>query len=73
MLKSRIKIILAEKDLMAKDLAEQMNVTKFVVSNWLNNKSRPSAETLFELAHKLNVKVDDLYEYTPKMNNSFNP
>lgn len=66
MLKSRIKIILAEKDLMAKDLAEQMNVTKFVVSNWLNNKSRPSAETLFELAHKLDVKVDDLYEYTPE-------
>lgn len=65
MLKSRIKIILAEKDLMAKDLAEQMNVTKFVVSNWLNNKSRPSAETLFELAYKLDVKVDDLYEYTP--------
>ncbi|VEI08131.1 helix-turn-helix domain-containing protein [Kurthia zopfii] len=60
MLKSRIKIILAEKDLMAKDLAEQMNVTKFVVSNWLNNKSRPSAYKCYDV-HVQTYSLKDVH------------
>ncbi len=65
MLKSRIKVVLAEKEIKSKDLAEMMDVSKYVVSGWLNNKSRPTADTMFELAYKLGVKVDDLYEYVP--------
>ncbi|AMA62652.1 helix-turn-helix family protein [Kurthia sp. 11kri321] len=64
MLKSRLKIILAEKGLKNKELADLLGTSPTVISNWINGTSYPTAVKLFELAHKLDVKVDDLYEYT---------
>lgn len=66
MLKSRLKIVLAEQNMKSKELANIMGVSAVVVSNWVNSKSHPTTSMLFELAHKLNVKVDDLYEYIPE-------
>lgn len=65
MLKSRLKIILAEKGLKNKELADLLGTSPTVISNWISGNSFPTTVKLFELAHELDVKVDDLYEYTP--------
>lgn len=63
MLKSKFKLVLAEKEIKGKELAEMMGVSPTVVSGWVSGRSFPTTTTLFTIAHKLNVKVDDLYEY----------
>ena len=65
MLKSNLKVILAERDMKGKDLAKILGVSNVIVSKWVTNKSNPTTEKLYEMAHKLGVKVDDLYEYVP--------
>ncbi len=61
MLKSRIGKVIDSKGLKHKWVAEQMGVAPTVLSRWINNRGKPSAERLFKLAHILNCKVDDLY------------
>ena len=65
MLKSNLKVILAERDMKGKDLAKILGVSNVIVSKWVTNKSNPTTEKLYEMAYKLDVKVDDLYEYIP--------
>ncbi|MCS1352425.1 helix-turn-helix transcriptional regulator [Mechercharimyces sp. CAU 1602] len=45
-------------------IAEKLEVSKQQVSLWVTGKSYPRCEKLFELAHLLQCKVDDLYEFT---------
>lgn len=66
MLKSKLKVILAEKGIKNKELADKLGTSPTVVSNWVNGNSFPTTIKLFELAHKLDVKVDELYEYSPE-------
>lgn len=63
MLKSNLKVIFAQKNIKASEVAKALNTTEGVVSKWVTNKNTPTAKTLFELAHLLDVKVDDLYTY----------
>ncbi|MED3562273.1 helix-turn-helix transcriptional regulator [Bacillus xiapuensis] len=63
MLKSKIKIRLAELDIRQQDLSEKLGVTKQTMSLWVNGKSMPTLETAFKIAHLLDCKVDDLYVY----------
>ena len=53
------------KGLKHKWVAEQMGVAPTVLSRWANDRGKPSIERLFKLAHILNCKVDDLYEWKP--------
>ena len=66
MLISRIKGIMDSKGLKHKWVAEQMGVAPTVLSRWANDRGKPSIERLFKLAHILNCKVDDLYEWIEK-------
>lgn len=68
-LKPRIKRIMfdleeAGNPIRQADIAEKLGVTSQQVSLWVRGRSYPRCETLFELAHLLGVKVDDLYEVT---------
>ena len=42
------------------DLAERLNVTKFTVSNWEQEKSEPSQELLVAICRLYNVSADYL-------------
>jgi putative transcriptional regulator len=57
---NRIKAVLAEQGKTNIWLAETLNKHRTIVSRWCTNDVQPSAETLIEIAHVLNVPVEDL-------------
>lgn len=63
MLKSRIKIRLAELHMKQTELADILGVTKQTLSLWVNDKSNPTLDTAFKIAKLLDCKVDDLFDY----------
>lgn len=54
---NRIKVVLAERRVTGKWLAEQLGKSENTVSKWCSNKIQPSLETLFEIAHVLDVDM----------------
>lgn len=63
MLKSKIKVRLAELDVKQQDLSEKLGVTKQTMNAWVNGRSMPTLETAFKIANVLECRVDDLYVY----------
>lgn len=57
---NRLKVVLAEKNVTNKWLAEQLGKSEITVSRWSQNKSQPSLEVLREIAKCLNVSPKDL-------------
>ena len=60
---NRLKVVLAEKGLSNKWLAEQLGITQATVSKWVTNTSQPSLETVMKIAQLLDVGIDDLVRY----------
>lgn len=63
---NRIKVALAEKNKSGKWLAEQLGKTDNTVSRWVQNKTQPSIEQLFDIARALDVDVKDLLNSSKK-------
>ena len=63
MLKSKIKVRLAELELQQVDIYKEFEVSKMTFSNWVTGKSRPNLEQSFKLAKRLDCLVDNLWEY----------
>ena len=61
---NRIKVVLAEKQKTNKWLAEQINKGEVTISKWCTNRTKPSLETLYEIANVLKVDVKDLLQPT---------
>ena len=59
---NRIRVVLAEKEIKNRWLAQQLGKSEMTVSRWCTNKSQPSLEQLIEIARLLSVKLDDLLE-----------
>lgn len=57
---NRLKVALVERQRTSKWLAEQMGKSETTVSRWASNKSQPSVEQLFEIAHLLCIDVKEL-------------
>lgn len=57
---NRIKVVLAERDLNNKWLAERIGKDPATVSKWATNKTQPSLEVLITIANVLDVTVQDL-------------
>ena len=57
---NRIKVILAEKGVTNKKLAQALQVAQPTVSRWCTNDMQPSLETLFQIATYLKVDVREL-------------
>jgi putative transcriptional regulator len=57
---NRIKIVLAEKGVTNKKLAEALDVAQPTVSRWCTNDMQPSVETLYHIAFYLKVDVREL-------------
>ena len=63
---NRLKIVLAEKRKTSKWLAEEMGKSVTTVSRWCTNDMQPSLETLYAIAHTLEVDICDLLISTQK-------
>lgn len=69
MIKSRIKIAIAEFELRTgqrveqKEIAAKVGVTQPQFSAWVNDRGWPRMDKAFRLARLLGCKVDDLYIY----------
>lgn len=64
MIKSKIKVRLAELEINQQDLSEKLGVTKQTMNSWVNGRSMPTLETAFKIAKLLDCKVDDLFVYS---------
>lgn len=63
MLKSHLKVKLAEKGISNNQLAVMLRVNKQTVSNWVNGRHVPPLETLFIICEILECDINDLYTY----------
>lgn len=59
---NRIRVVLADKQITNRWLAEQMSVTDMTVSRWKTNKIQPSMAQFVEIARLLQVDIKDLLE-----------
>lgn len=57
---NRIKVILAERDLTNKWLADKLRKDQATVSKWITNTSQPSLQVLLDIAAALDVPVQEL-------------
>lgn len=59
---NRIRVILAEKLLTNRWLAEKLGVNEITVSRWVTNKVQPSMAQFIEISKLLKVELTDLLE-----------
>ena len=59
---NRIRVVLAEKQLSNRWLADKMRVADMTISRWTTNKIQPSMSQFIELSKVLEVPVMDLIE-----------
>ena len=57
---NRLKVILAEKGMTNKRLAELVGKDPAVVSKWVTNVAQPNVETIINISKILNVGVNEL-------------
>jgi DNA-binding XRE family transcriptional regulator len=63
LIKSKIKIRLAELDIKQTELAEEFRVSKQTFNGWVTGRIKPSLEVAFRLAKRLECKIEDLWNY----------
>jgi len=57
---NRLKVVLAEKRIRNKWLAQKLGKNESTISQWCTNKRQPSLETLFEVSKLLAVDIREL-------------
>lgn len=60
---NRIKVILAEKNLQNKWLAEQIGRDQATVSKWVTNTAQPSLDMVIKIAKVLHVDLNELVRF----------
>ena len=65
---NRIKVMLAERMVSNKDLAEMLGKDPATISKWVTNTSQPSLENLIEIARCPKCEINDLVrtDHNPK-------
>ncbi len=63
---NRLKVVLAEKNVSNKWLAEKLKKNEATISRWCTNDVQPPLTTLVEIAEVLNVDVTDLLKNKQK-------
>ncbi len=57
---NRIKVMLAERMMSNKELAEKLGKDPATISKWVTNTSQPSLESLIEISKCLNCDINEL-------------
>lgn len=58
---NRIKVVLVEKNLSSKWLAEQLGKNEATISRWCTNDVQPSIKTFVQISELLGVKLSNLF------------
>ncbi|MEK4907354.1 helix-turn-helix transcriptional regulator [Niallia sp. FSL M8-0099] len=62
-IKSKLRVKIAETGIKQNKLSEELNVTPQTFSSWVNGKAVPSLEVAFKLAKKLDCTIEEIFEY----------
>ena len=70
---NRLKVVLAEKKITNKWIAEQLGKDQGTVSKWCTNTCQPVLASLMKIAELLNVDLNELvrFEHKPQTSNSY--
>ena len=60
---NRIRVVLEERDLNNKWLADKLGKDQATVSKWITNTTQPNLETMMQIAKVLETQVDDLLRF----------
>ena len=63
--KNRIRVILAERQVTNRALADKLDVSEMTISRWVTNRFQPSMSQFVEISKILNVDIKDLIEVDP--------
>ena len=63
LLKSKLRIRLAELEKTQKEVAEDLGVTQQVLSSWVTGNSHPTLVGAFKLSRYLNCSIYDVWEW----------
>ena len=63
--KNRIRVILADKQITNRALADMLGVSEITVSRWVTNKFQPSMSQFVEISKLMNIDIKDLIEVNP--------
>lgn len=64
--RNRIRVVLSEKEVTNRTLAEKLDVSEMTVSRWVTNKIQPSMSQFIEISKLLNVDIRELMEVDPQ-------
>ena len=64
--RNRIRVVLSEKEVTNRTLAEKLDVSEMTVSRWVTNKIQPSMSQFIEISKILNVDIKELVEVDPQ-------
>lgn len=67
---NRLKVVLAEKEVKNKWLAEKLNKDESTISQWCTNKRQPSLITLKSISELLDIDIRDLLITTKSKSNA---
>lgn len=59
---NRLKVVLAEKDITNKWLAEKLGYTEGMISRWASNAKQPPLTVLYDISLLLKIDIKDLVE-----------
>ena len=60
--RNRIRVVLADRQVTNRALADMMNVSEMTVSRWVTNRFQPSMSQFVEISRMLNVDIKELIE-----------
>lgn len=63
--KNRIRVILADRQITNRALAELLDVSEMTVSRWVTNRFQPSMSQFVDISKLLNVDIKELIEVNP--------
>ena len=63
--KNRIRVILADRQVTNRALADKLDVSEMTISRWVTNRFQPSMSQFVEISKILNVDIKDLIEIDP--------
>ena len=64
--KNRIRVVLADRNMTNRTLAEKMGVSEMTVSRWVTNRFQPTMSQFVEISIILNVDIKILIEVDPQ-------
>lgn len=62
-MRNNLKIYRAIENITQKELADELGVSRQTIVLIENNKNDPSLELAFKIAHKFDVKIEDIFIY----------